>query len=346
VTLVNICHQGDVRELLPRLLENGLKAQCVVTSPPYWGLRDYGVEGQLGLEGTPDEYVANMAAVFDHVYRLLADDGVLWLNLGDCYCSSKNNRSKNANVGSKQETNRASNGVGSRHVQDLPPKSLVGIPWMVAFALRDHGWILRSACIWHKPNPMTESVKDRPTVAHEYVFLFSKGRRYFYDHQAVREPAVGDHPRNVDCPYQAPGQPVHQGLRKKSLARYSFKRKESVRGLPLVPGSNNGSHRPDRADVSYCDDTRNLRDVWTIPVQGCKGAHFATFPEDLAEICIKSGSREGDLVMDPFMGAGTVAVVAEKFGRSWLGVELNPDYIELQNQRLRQIDPLLKVVNL
>lgn len=346
MNLVNHCHHGDVRHILPRLVESGLKAQCVVTSPPYWGLRDYGVDGQIGLEASLTEYIANIVNVFSLVLKIMADDGTLWLNLGDCYSSYYDKRSGWDPAGSKQISNSASINVPSRQAEGLAPKNLVGLPWRVAFALQDSGWILRRDIVWHKPNPMPESVKDRPTASHEFIFLFSKSGKYFYDHQAVREPALGDHPRLADCGFQAPGQAPQTGLRKKSLAKYSFKRKASARGEILVPGANNGSHRFDREDVPYCGETRNLRDVWTIAVQPCKGAHFATFPEALAEICVKAGSRPGDLVFDPFMGSGTTAVVAENLGRRWVGVELNPDYIDLQRQRLSEINPLLRAVNL
>jgi site-specific DNA-methyltransferase (cytosine-N4-specific) len=340
--LINHCHQGDVRKILPTLVAAGVKVQCVVTSPPYWGLRDYGCPDQIGLEKSPEEYVANLVTVFGWVRELLADDGTLWLNLGDCYSSSKYER-KRKRWPSPLKCSLAVPGIS---VSGLPAKNLVGLPWRVAFALQDDGWILRSEIIWHKPNPMPESIKDRPTKAHETIFLFAKSANYYYDHEAVKEPAVGDHPRQVDCGFQAPGQPPQNGLRKKSLAKYSFKRSASVRGEVLMPSAHNGSHRPDRQDRPYCEETRNLRDVWPIPVQPCQGAHFAVFPEVLAEICLKAGSRPGDLVMDPFMGSGTVAVTAEKLGRRWLGVELNPDYIRIQQERLAQVNPLLRAANL
>ncbi len=326
MTAFNFCHCGNVLDVLPRLVADGIKTQCVVTSPPYWGLRDYGVEGQLGLEKTPPEYVARMVEVFGYVYQILRDDGVMWLNLGDSYSSYIDKRKGYDPVGYKQASNPASIGVPPRSAEGLPHKNLVGIPWRVAFALQENGWILRSEVIWVKPNPMPESVKDRPTNSHEHVFLFSKSQNYFYDHQSVREPA--------------------EGLKSSSLGKYSFKRPASVRGKALMPGANNGSHRPDRDDIPYCSETRSLRNVWIIPVQACKGAHFAVFPESLAENCIKSGSRPGDVVFDPFMGSGTVAVVSENLGRRWLGVELNPEYIAIQDRRLAEVNPLLKAVNL
>jgi DNA modification methylase len=242
--------------------------QCVVTSPPYWGLRDYGVEGQLGLEKTPEEYVAKMVEVFREVRRVLRDDGTLWLNLGDSYTGSGVNDGR-TNAGLNQGNAREGNLGSSRpntKIEGLKPKDLVGIPWRVAFALQADGWYLRSDIIWAKPNPMPEGVTDRPTKSHEYIFLLSKSARYFYDAEAIAEACVND------------------------------------------------------------NTTRNKRSVWTVATAPRKGSHFATFPLELPELCIKAGTKQGDVVLDPFLGSGTVAEVARLNNRIGLGFELNPKY--------------------
>ena len=255
-----------------------------VTSPPYFGLRDYGVDRQLGLEQTPEEYIANMVDAFRAVRDVLADDGTLWVNIGDTY------------------------GKG---------KQLLGIPWRLALALQADGWILRQDIIWQKPNPMPESVRDRCTKAHEYVFLLSKSERYYYDHIAAREDAVG-------------GQ---------SGKAASFKREGSKREQ-TIPGQGYGTHRPDREDVAYNGEKRNRRSVWTVATRPYKGAHFATFPPALIEPCILAGSRHGDVVLDPFMGSGTTAQVALQHGRKYLGCELNADYKALQDARISSVSDL------
>jgi DNA modification methylase len=306
---VNETHLGDCRETL-RTLDAGI-FRCCVTSPPYWGLRDYGVDGQLGLEPTPEAYVAAMVDVFREVRRVLADDGTLWLNLGDSYASTPC-----GNPGDASKSGLTSPGVGTdlvvrgqkrdTIVAGLKPKDLVGIPWMVAFALRADGWYLRSDIIWSKANPMPESVTDRPTKAHEYLFLMSKSARYYYDADAIREASItNDHRR----PYMSPG------------AR-SLDGRESWRGGEPRNG----------------DDftARNRRTVWTIPTAPYSGAHFATFPPALVTPCILAGSALGDAVLDPFMGSGTVGQVAESLGRRWFGCELNPEYVRLSKERTGQ----------
>lgn len=239
--------------------------QCVVTSPPYWGLRDYGVEGQIGLEPTPEAFVASMVAVFREVWRVLRDDGVLWLNLGDSYNAHPGQRKVTDLAGEKQRSNRGSPGAPSRHVESLKPKDLIGIPWRVAFALQADGWYLRSDVIWAKPNPMPESVTDRPTKAHEYVFLLTKAERYFYDAEAVKQP-----------------------LSPKTLTVNTMPRKGSGiestgEKLNLWMEQNGGRYHPSAA---------NLRTVWRIATQPYEGAHFATYPEELPRRCIKAGTSE------------------------------------------------------
>lgn len=294
--------QGDCLDVLPTLPAGSV--QCVVTSPPYFGLRDYGHDGQIGLESSPAEYVAKMVAVFREVWRVLADDGVVWLNLGDSYNGSNKGYNGNgtwqdrSNV--KQGTNAGALGVMPTKVDGLKPKDLMGIPWRVAFALQDDGWILRSDVIWHKPNPMPESVTDRPTKAHEYLFLLTRRTRYYYDHEAIKEPAVRG--------YAASG--FNTG-------------KTAIHQL----GRSSDTERVD-------DGARNRRSVWTIATQPYSGAHFATMPPALVEPCILAGSRPGDTILDPFNGSGTVGAVALKHNRRYIGIELNPDYITLAHARI------------
>ena len=328
---VNTCLQGDVRQVLPELLLGGLEVQCVVTSPPYWRLRDYGHPDQLGQEDSPEKYIGEMVKVFDLVKRLLRPDGVMWLNVGDTYSASRS---------AHRFDNLHPSAVRGPGVPDglsgLPGKNLLGLPWRLALALQSRGWIIRADCIWHKPSPMPESVKDRPTRSHEHVFLMSKSLNYYYDWEAVAEPAGGDHPRRQDKEFQAPGQARHKGLRKKAL------KKRSVRESVDLRGGNQGNGL-----MSWDLEFRNLRDVWTVPTESHTGKnHYASFPRRLAEICIKAGSRPGDIVFDPFMGSGTVAEVAENLGRQWAGVELNPDYIDLQHKRLAKVNPLLRAANI
>jgi site-specific DNA-methyltransferase (cytosine-N4-specific) len=285
------------------LITAGVKVQTVVTSPPYWGLRDYGVPGQIGLERTPVRYVARLRSVFRLVRELLADDGVLWLNLGDCYA---NDGKWGGETGGKQaylsDSDRKRCGREKR-VTGLKPKDLVGIPWRVAFALQSDGWYLRNDIVWSKSNAMPESVKDRCTKSHEYIFLFAKSEQYRYDAEAIKEPADPANDRTID----------------------------SVRRD--VPSG----RRPDRGFANGQKyETRNRRSVWTVPTASFQGAHFATFPEQLIEPCILAGSRPGDIVFDPFMGAGTVAAVATRLGRHWLGCELNPEYAAMQTPRVAQ----------
>lgn len=284
---------GDCRESLRQLAAGGVRVQTCVTSPPYFGLRDYKVAGQLGLEPTPDEYVAAMVEVFRGVRDVLADDGTLWLNLGDSYG---------------------------------PNKQLRGIPWRLAFALQDDGWYLRQDIIWAKPNPMPESVRDRCTKAHEYLFLLSKSERYFIDPEGMREPAVST---------SGPG--AHGSFHREGRAQRTSMRNSFARKSKNTAGAHGQKpqHRPGRDEVHYDGPTRNRRSVWTVPTRGYKGAHFAVFPPALIEPCVLAGSRPGDIVLDPFMGSGTTAEVAILHGRQFLGCELNPDYKPLQDERIK-----------
>lgn len=299
---------GDAIEKLSTLPAKSV--HTCVTSPPYWGLRDYGVAGQLGLEKSPDEYVAAMVAVFSQVRRVLRDDGTLWLNLGDSYNAGR----EGGHPGGKKGISRTTIGPQRCGVNSpgLKPKNLVGIPWRVAFALQADGWYLRSDIIWHKPNPMPESVTDRPTKAHEYLFLFAKSERYFYDGDAVKEP-----------------------LSEASAGRYKY----SFGGpkvIALVEANKHGVGR--RTGVVGMRDIpkgRNRRTVWTVKTRSFKGAHFATFPQDLIEPCIKAGCPHGGTVLDPFFGAGTTGVVASRLGRDYIGIELNPTYAAMATERIR-----------
>ena len=300
--------QGDCLTVLKTLPDE--IAQTCVTSPPYWGLRDYGVEGQLGLEKTPGEYVARMVEIFREVRRVLKKDGTLWLNLGDCYNAHPGQRKTTDKIGSKQQTNAGSNTTGSRHAIGLKAKDLVGIPWMVAFALRADGWYLRSDIIWSKPNPMPESVRDRPTKSHEYMFLFAKSGSYFYNSDLIKEPHATGHRKDK-----------WQG------------RQYAGKGPAEDDGRRNGNVREYRLDPKG----RNKRTVWTVSTTPFKEAHFATYPPQLIRPCVLAGSGIGDLVLDPFNGAGTTGLVALELRRRYLGIEINPDYLELTRRRLEEV---------
>ena len=287
---------------MSRWKDEGVKVQTCVTSPPYFGLRDYGVDGQIGLEQTIGEYVANMVDVFRHVWHILEDDGTVWLNLGDSYARTGGDSSKKGRHwdGRKNNPNTGHN----RFAGDigLKAKDLIGIPWRVAFALQDFGWYLRQDIIWHKPNPMPESVTDRCTKSHEYIFLLSKSPQYYFDHLAIKEQGV--------TPAGTKG------------AKGSIERQNQF-GVNARP-----------PEYKIYDGMRNKRDVWTVNVRPYKGAHFATYPTALIEPCILAGSRKNDIVFDPFMGSGTTAQVALQHGRQYLGCELNKEYEKLQQERI------------
>lgn len=314
---------GDCRDTMRDLKAQGVRVQCCVTSPPYYGLRDYGHPGQIGLEKTPAEYVAALVEVFDGVRELLADDGVLWLNLGDSYAAG----GMGAGSG-KQLTNRGTAAGGHmdkprKAPEGLKPKDLVGIPWRVAFALQAAGWYLRQDIIWHKPNPMPESVTDRCTKAHEYLFLLTKSERYYFDADAIKEDAVGQNLHDLTGPgYAAPGQAPNTGNRKALRTDIESRHRSQIKGGQSLQAEPDGR--------------RNRRSVWTVPTQPYSGAHFAVFPAALIEPCVLAGSRPGDVVLDPFMGSGTTAQVAQALGRQWIGCELNTEYAPLQQARTAQ----------
>lgn len=337
---------GDCRDTMRDLIAQGVKVQMCVTSPPYFRLRDYGHAGQLGLEATPAEFVAAMVEVFGLVRELLADDGVLWLNLGDSYAANRSYQVASTLMnGDATNQAQAGDGHGMKAADfGLKPKDLIGIPWRVALALQAAGWYLRQDIIWHKPNPMPESVTDRCTKAHEYLFLLSKSERYFWDREAMQEPATGALPGNQThkhtTEYEDSGDEKHRtkaGLvdyaKRQRSKRDTFKRENSKRA-EVIPGQTAGTHRPDRDESEWDTATRNRRSVWTIATRPYKGAHFATFPSALIEPCVLAGSRRGDIVFDPFMGSGTTAAVAIQHGRRFGGCELNPDYEALQTSRI------------
>jgi DNA modification methylase len=291
---------GDVRETLKELGDGSV--QCCVTSPPYWGLRDYGHEGQIGLEQTPDEYVAEMVAVFREVRRVLRDDGVLWLNLGDSYAGS--GKGPAGNLGSKHNERHLEHKHSAIVPEGLKPKDLVGIPWRVAFALQADGWWLRQDIIWHKPNPMPESVADRCTKAHEYLFMLTKSAKYYFDNEAIKEPSA-------------------------QLG------KTNIRFGGNKYGDSTDPKHATKSGNEYTDNgTRNRRSVWTIPTKPFRGAHFAVMPEALVEPCILATSKPEDMVLDPFLGSGTVGLVAQRHNRRWVGCELNPDYAKIAEERI------------
>jgi DNA modification methylase len=305
--MINKVYFGDCRTSMAELATLGVKARTCVTSPPYFGLRDYGHAGQLGLEETPEQYVAAMVEVFRAVRDVLTDDGTLWINIGDSYAGGGGgNYSKGTRNNSGQNITNVRNRGDWLDKADLKQKDLIGIPWMLAFALRADGWYLRQEIIWHKPNPMPESVRDRCTKAHEQIFLLSKSPRYFYDHEAVKEPAA----------YADSGRP------------------SKVRGE--FAGKTEGLSDEGRNSFRAITETRNKRSVWTVALRPYAGAHFAVYPPELIEPCILAGSAPGDVVLDPFMGSGTTAAVAIKHGRQFLGCELNPEYKALQDERIAQ----------
>jgi DNA modification methylase len=401
---LNRVHFGDCLETLRRM-PDGLVQTCV-TSPPYYGLRDYGHAGQIGLEATPEEFIAKLVAVFAEVRRVLRDDGTCWVNIGDSYATAAgatdDRRGRSGNLG-----NGGRNGVAiptrrAGAAGALKAKDLIGVPWMLAFALRagfsacdccgvekrsdiwpvhnghrvcidcalqgkhskvlptEPGWYLRQDIIWAKPNPMPESVTDRCTKAHEYVFLLSKSERYYFDQGAIAEVVAPSTTERLSQPtldqqegsHRVPGKtngPMKAVGRKAlpdSQSRLGDFRDEQRRGskrysFARPPKDGTGEHgqkpqhREDREDRDYCG-RRNKRSVWTVTTKPYTGAHFAVFPPDLIEPCILAGAPAGGVVLDPFFGSGTTGEVAQRLGRAWIGCELNPEYESLQRERLRQ----------
>jgi site-specific DNA-methyltransferase (cytosine-N4-specific) len=369
---ISAYYTGDVRALLKRLPDGCV--QCCVTSVPYWGLRSYlddddpMKEFEIGDEDTPEEYVAVMVDVFKEVRRVLRDDGTLWLNLGDCYAGSSSgpqgesgqmanrtvvkhrgmrSRTKGIDPKNKRKGPGSNDAPNRRRHATLKHKDLVGIPWMTAFALRDAGWYLRMDNIWAKPNPMPESVTDRTTKAHEYLFHFSKSESYYYANGAIAEPVSwnGQH-RNVIGPDAShmPGAPQHTGLRKyksgdREREEDSTRNKRSVwtvRDVDRLKFAEDQAAAWSALATYIREHPHGKNSVWPVTPQPYAGAHFATFPPDLIEPCILACSRPGDLVLDPFFGSGTTGMVAEKHERLWIGFDINPKYAELAKERTAQ----------
>ena len=308
---------GDCRDSLKIIANEAEKARMCVTSPPYYGLRDYGgEEDQIGQEQSPEQYVEEMVKVFALVRDCLTDDGTLWLNIGDSYynyrkdgCIPKQTFSSNRQDLPETTPRRSNKLVGYKD------KDLIGIPWMLAFALRADGWYLRQDIIWHKPNPMPESVRDRCTKSHEYIFLLSKNKKYYYDHEAIKEKAVGER--------WGGNTPINMGNTKDTDNQFSGLTRERK--------------------MVY--DKRNKRSVWKVNCKPYRGAHFAVYPPELIEPCILAGSEKGDIVLDPFMGSGTTAMVAKSLGRDYIGCELHEDYGNLIQKRVDEYHPVTEVTH-
>ena len=300
---------GDCRETLPQITT---KCRMCVTSPPYYGLRNYkSSDKQIGLEQSPEEYVDELVGVFRLVRNILTDDGTLWVNIGDSYYNYRGGKGQalpNQSFGGDQDLPQINPRRGNK-LEGLKEKDLIGIPWMLAFALRADGWYLRQDIIWHKPNPMPESVKDRCTKSHEYIFLLSKNKRYYYDNEAIKEPARD------------------WGTRDRTNGKYH----------------NEGTGLQPHSGLSKSYPTKNKRSVWSVTNKPYRGSHFAVFPPDLIEPCIKAGSEKGDCVLDPFMGSGTTAMVAKSLGRDYIGCELHEDYGNLIQQRIGEYHPVEEV---
>ena len=293
---------GDCRDTLKQFDE---QARTCVTSPPYYGLRDYGgEENQIGQENTPEEFIDQLVSVFKEVRNVLTDDGTLWVNLGDSYYNYRPGKGQSYPKQSVSKTNQdlptQCNKRGNK-LDGLKEKDLIGIPWMFAFAMRSDGWYLRQDIIWHKPNPMPESVRDRCTKSHEYIFLLSKNKKYYYDNEAIKEPVKQD-----------------WGTRNRTNGKYH----------------NSGSGLSPHSGLTKSYDRKNKRDVWSITNKPYKGSHFAVFPPDLITPCILAGSEKGDIILDPFMGSGTTAMVAKHLGRDYIGCELHEEYGNLIDQRV------------
>ncbi|OJB48756.1 DNA methyltransferase [Burkholderia ubonensis] len=340
---IDRCHFGDCRELLRAMIADGVKVQTIVTSPPYWGLRSYLPDNhpdkrrEIGQESSLAEWLAVMVDVFDLCRELLADDGTAWVNMGDAYASAggaSGGRPPVAGTMVFRDTGR----VGTVPI-GLKPKDLMGQPWRLAFALQDTGWYLRQDIIWHKPNPMPESVRDRCTKAHEYLFLLTKSERYYFDSDAMREPRSSDEDAATfrgACYVGGETDNANLGQRKVIGNR----RVKVPGGWDTREGAHGSFHHGGRGEAEYRVDTgdgrRMRRSVWTIATQPFAAAHFATFPEALVEPCVLAGSRPGDVVFDPFFGSGTTGQVSQRLGRHFVGFELNPGYERLQRNRLQQ----------
>lgn len=307
---MNKVYWGDCRDSMRQMAKDGIKVQMCVTSPPYYGLRDYGVDGQIGNEQTPKEFIDNLVDVFACVWDVLADDGTLWVNLGDSYYNYRPGKGQALAKQSVANTNQDLPQSCARRANKLDgykEKDLMGMPWRLAFALQDFGWTLRQDIIWHKPNPMPESVQDRCTKSHEYIFLLSKNHKYYFDGESIKEEAIHSN---------------------RTAGNKNPQKGSNISGMEIRNGL------LDAQQKIY--EKRNKRSVWRVSTKPYKGAHFAVYPPELIEPCIKAGSKVGDIVLDPFFGSGTTGMVAQNLGRKWIGCELNKEYEELQNERLQQ----------
>lgn len=354
IQYINKIFNSDCLSGLSILPDNSI--DCCITSPPYFGLRDYGTSDQIGLEATPELFINSLVSVFTEVKRVLKPEGTLWLNLGDSYAGNggQYGTAKSTLSGTKQGESQY--GAHLRFIKKgygLKSKDLIGIPWMAAFALRSAGWYLRQDIIWHKPNPMPESVTDRCTKSHEYIFLLSKSAKYYYDHNSIMQDvaasSIGRLQQDIENQTgssRVPGKT--NGNMKASWNGSSFDRgktgviKETRGGRKSGnierkdrPGVPEGTGKNQKGSVPWEGMKANKRSVWTVTTKPFKEAHFATFPEDLIVDCIKAGCPDGGIVLDPFMGAGTTALVARKLNRNFIGYELNPDYIKIAEERLK-----------
>lgn len=315
---LNSIYLGDAKDVLSKFPDKSI--DCCITSPPYYGLRDYGIDGQVGLEASPEAYIENLVFIFREVWRVLKDEGTLWVNIGDSYAGGSGRWGGTKNLsglqsGSKGSISQIQHTKPWKH-NTIKSKDLIGIPWSLAFALRADGWYLRQDIIWNKPNPMPESIKDRCTKSHEYIFMLSKKPKYYYDIDSIREPHT-----SLDD--------LHRRLRN---GKEEWKTVKASAGSPYAM---NGTSRSRR--IMYHPLGRNKRTVWTVPLSHSKEAHFAIYPEQLIEDCIKAGCPSGGVVLDPFIGSGTTALVALKNGREYIGIELNPEYIEIAERRIEKL---------
>lgn len=337
---LNKVYLGDSLEVIKTFPDESI--DCVVTSPPYYGLRDYGVDGQIGLEESPEEYIDKLVTLFREIRRVLKDEGTLWVNLGDSYNCYKGNASKTnfdtdymgGNMGGAHPARESGFGLQSK---GLKPKDLMGIPWRFAFAMQADGWYLRQDIIWHKPNPMPESVTDRCTKSHEYIFLLSKSEKYYFDNEEIQEEAVTQIDPRIGKREEYNG--IRDGQAENGQRAFV-----SLKTGPRMGGNRYG----DSDDSHYATKSgkeldpqmdgemvvRNKRSVWTVPVKPNKEAHFATYPPRLIRPCILAGCPENGVVLDPFMGSGTTGIVARKLGRNYVGIELNPEYQKMSERRI------------
>jgi site-specific DNA-methyltransferase (cytosine-N4-specific) len=331
---IDQCHFGDCRDTMRAMIADGVKVQTIVTSPPYWGLRDYGVDGQIGHEPTLREFIDTLTGVFELCRELLADDGTAWVNMGDAYA---NDSKWGGSTGGKHVAAlHGDSGIGrAKRYTGLKAKDLMGQPWRLAFALQDAGWYLRQDIVWHKPNPMPESVQDRCTKAHEYIFLLTKSSSYYCDMASIRVPA------SLETKIQS-----FDTMNFKARDKYKTAGNVNPPKGAVAYADGDERHRTKAGLLAYAQKTRadgevdlstaNRRSVWTIATEAYPGAHFATFPEALVEPCVLAGSRAGDVVFDPFFGSGTTGQVAARLGRKFIGCELNPAYEALQRDRIRE----------